>query len=102
MPAGASSTIPVGNVVSRKPADFSVAADANHGLRILYNIYKSTYVHLDVFNMKGELAGALVNGFKNPGFYSVEWTGASHPAGIYIFKLTGNDNVSTHKVIVTR
>lgn len=102
MPAGASSTIPVGNVVSRKPADFSVAASANHGFRILYNIYKSTYVHLDVFNMKGELAGALVNGFKNPGFYSVEWTGASHPAGIYIFKLTGNDNVSTHKVILTR
>jgi hypothetical protein len=64
------------------------------------------HVSLNVYDLSGRLVETLVDGAQEPGVYQVEWDGARIGSvvrsGIYFYRLTVGDNISTKKLIFLR
>lgn len=55
--------------------------------KINYEISKSSFVKLIIYNVLGQEVRVLVNEIKNAGNYSVEFNGANLPSGLYIYRI---------------
>ncbi len=55
--------------------------------KINYEISKSSFVKLIIYNVLGQEVRVLVNEIKNAGNYIVEFNGADLPSGLYIYRL---------------
>jgi Secretion system C-terminal sorting domain len=70
--------------------------------RIRYSVAESLPVKLIVFNSIGEEITTLVNEVKQPGNYYVLFDAKSLSSGIYFYKITAGDFVSTKKMILIK
>lgn len=66
---------------------------------ISYSIAKESLVKLVVFNSIGEEVLTLVNELKQPGNYSHKFDANSLSSGVYFYKITAGDFVSTRKML---
>jgi len=69
---------------------------------IRYNIPKSTYVTLKVYNITGQLVATLVNEQKAAGIYSVKWNAKNLSSGVYFYRITAGSFSDTKKVMVLK
>jgi hypothetical protein len=74
---------------------------------IRFNLNKSGYVKLSVFNLLGEKVITLVDDVKNAGSHFVTWNGknsagVSVPAGIYFYKLEMENNIQVKKMMLLK
>ncbi len=69
---------------------------------IRYEIPKSTFVTLNVYNITGQLVATLVNEQQNTGRYSVTWNGSNVSSGVYIYRLIAGNYVSVKKAILLK
>lgn len=74
----------------------------NPSTRITYKIKKEGNVYLSVFNLVGKEIAVLVNEFKLPGEYEVEFNAQDLPSGIYLYKLQINGYVSVKRMTLLR
>ncbi len=66
---------------------------------INYSIAKESPVKLIIYSSIGEEVLTLVNEFKQPGNYSFNFDANSLSSGVYFYKLTAGDFVSTKKML---
>ena len=71
-------------------------------ISIRYEIPKSAFVTLKVYNIAGQLVATLVNEQKNAGRYAVIWNAANVSSGVYIYKIKAGNFSAVKKGIVLK
>jgi len=61
-----------------------------------------TFIRLEVFNLLGKQVLTLVDKKQQPGTYEVKFDGTNLPSGLYLYKLTANENIVTKKMMLLR
>ncbi|MFC2093644.1 T9SS type A sorting domain-containing protein [Bacteroidota bacterium] len=74
----------------------------NPSTKIKFDIPKSSYVKLIVYDVLGREIKTLVNEKLNAGRYEVDWDGSDYPSGVYIYKLHTSDFVAVKKMLLTK
>ncbi len=79
----------------------------NPSTTIDYEIPRSCYVKIEVYNSIGELITTLENDFKNAGRFSILWNGKDSngknvPSGIYFYRMSANGMTLVKKMIMLR
>jgi hypothetical protein len=70
--------------------------------KISYDIPKSGFVTVKIFDILGKEIATLVNENKNPGRYIVDFDGTSFASGTYFYRLESNGFVATKKMILIK
>jgi hypothetical protein len=66
---------------------------------IQYSVPNTGYVTLEVFDLLGRVVSTLVDDFENAGEHAIEFDAAHLPSGLYLYRLTAGDEVSTKKMM---
>ena len=74
----------------------------NPTTKISYQIPKSSYVTLKVYDVLGNEIATLVNEVKPAGSYGVEFNAANLPSGVYLYRLQAGSFVQTKNMILLR
>lgn len=74
----------------------------NPSTNIEFQIPRSSFVNLVVYNSLGEEVAVLVNQNLTEGKYSVNFNAENLPSGVYIYSLQVNDFVQNHKMTLLR
>lgn len=69
---------------------------------IRYSVPKATNVQLTIFNSMGQEVKKLVNEFKSPGSYSVDFNATEFASGTYFYKLETADFTETKKMTLVK
>jgi len=69
---------------------------------IKYTLPTASNVKLEVFNVTGEKVTTLVEGFKNEGYYEVNFNASGLPSGLYLYRISAGAFVQTRKMILLR
>ena len=70
---------------------------------IKYQIPKSGFVSLKVYDILGKEVGSYVNQVQQAGEYSLNFDGSSLATGMYVYKLTaGNNTIAVKKMILAK
>lgn len=69
---------------------------------ISYQLPKSAFVNLSIYNITGQLVETIVNDYKNPGFYTVEWNASNVGSGIYFYKISAGEFTKVRKCLVVK
>jgi len=66
----------------------------NPSTTIKFEIPKTAFVTLKIYNMLGQEVAELLNEEKQPGVYEVNWNASGFASGVYFYKLTAQDIVN--------
>jgi len=72
---------------------------------IRFDIKKSGYVEIKIFDIAGRLISVLVNEKINAGSYSVGWDASAYPSGVYFKRISvdgGKSFIDTKKMILIK
>jgi len=70
--------------------------------KIKYQISRTGFVKIQVFDMLGRMIESLVNERKNPGQYELIFDAADLPSGTYFYKMEAGDNIQPRKMILMK
>jgi len=74
-----------------KPAGFMLFQNYpnpfNPVTTIVYNLPKSSFVELSIYDINGRLDETLVNEYKKPGYHTTKWNAEMKSSGIYFYKI---------------
>jgi len=71
----------------------------NPRTKIKFEIPKSSYTKLIVYDIIGREVGTLVNEQLQPGTYEIEWNASECASGVYFCKLTTDDYIQIKKMV---
>ena len=74
----------------------------NPTTKIKFDIPKSSYVKLIVYDVLGREIKTLVNEKLNAGRYEVSWPGRVYPSGVYFYKMVTDDYVSVKRMVLLK
>jgi photosystem II stability/assembly factor-like uncharacterized protein len=66
----------------------------NPSTYIEFDVSKSSFVSLKVFDVLGREVAALVNENLKPGTYEVDWNASNYPSGVYFYTLVVGENTN--------
>jgi hypothetical protein len=69
---------------------------------IRYTIAEASNVSIGVYNSAGMLVKNLVNEYRTPGVYSVNWDNVDLSNGVYFYRMNAGDFNMTHKMVVMK
>jgi len=69
---------------------------------ISYSIPKSSLVNITVYDLLGRKIAELINEKKEAGSYELNFNAENIISGLYIYKLTANENIVTKKMMLLR
>lgn len=69
---------------------------------IKFEIVKSDFVKMEIFDGLGRKIDELINAKLNAGSYSVEWNAARESSGIYYYRISTSDFTKTMKMILVK
>lgn len=69
---------------------------------ISYSLPESRNVKIRIFDMLGNEIVTLVNEYKSPGYYSIQFDGSKFPSGIYIYRMEAGEYISSKKLILIK
>jgi photosystem II stability/assembly factor-like uncharacterized protein len=69
---------------------------------IRFDIPKSGFVKIIVYDLLGREITQLVNQQMQPGSFSVDWDASNYPSGVYFYKLVVGDNTTSWEFVETR
>jgi plastocyanin len=88
------------------PEDFRIFQNYpnpfNPVTNIKFDIPKSTFVELTVYNLLGSKVEVLVNRVLESGNYTVDWDASKYSSGIYFYKLSADNFVQTRKMTLIK
>ena len=67
-----------------------------------FDLPVGVYVSLKVYNLLGQEVASLVDGFKEAGHYSVEFSTAGMGSGTYFYTLNAGGFLQTKKMVLLR
>ena len=59
-------------------------------------------VKIVIYDVLGKQVTELVNESLAPGSYEVNWDASNYPSGVYFYRLTTNDYITTRKMILIK
>jgi hypothetical protein len=74
----------------------------NPSTTISYSIPKAGNVRISVLDVLGREVAVLVNGYKTPGSYNVEFNASELSSGVYFYKITSGDFTDTKKMVLIK
>ena len=74
----------------------------NPSTNISYQLPENGYVVLKVFNSLGQEVSILVNEYKQPGLYTVEFRAENLPTGVYLYTIKVNNFLSSKKMLLVK
>jgi hypothetical protein len=74
----------------------------NPSTMIKFQIPKSNFVTLEIYNLLGQRVSTLVNDKMNAGMHAVEWNAAGLASGVYLYRLQAGKYTETKKLILLR
>lgn len=74
----------------------------NPSTKISFEIANSSETSLKIFDMTGKMVAELVNGYLQPGTYSIDFNAINFPSGMYFYKLKANSVVLTKKMLLVK
>lgn len=74
----------------------------NPATTIKFEIPKSSSVKVVVYDALGRVVETLVNEQLQPGTYSVDWSAAQYPSGVYFYRLQTEGYAETKKMLLTK
>lgn len=88
------------------PDNFNLAQNYpnpfNPSTVISYQLPVNRMVSLKVYNVIGQQVAELVNEVKQAGVHTVEFDASNLPSGVYIYKLTTGDYISSKKMLLVK
>lgn len=69
---------------------------------IPFTLSSNGVVDLAVYDIAGRRISTLVSGRMEAGNHSVTWNAENIPAGVYLYRLSAGNNVSTRKVVLVK
>jgi len=70
--------------------------------KIKFEIPKSSFVNLAVYDILGREVAKLVNEKLNAGTYLVDWNASQYPSGVYFYRLQSGDFVDVKKMLMIK
>ena len=77
-------------------------ASSNSDITINYNLNSTSDVMVDLYDMQGRLVRSIPRETVSFGNYSKTMSMEGIPAGMYVCKVTANDQVQTTKIVVSQ
>ena len=99
---------PIGiNIISNEiPKEFNLFHNFpnpfNPSTQIKFDIPKTSYVILKIFDITGKESANLVNEELKAGKYSVDWNASDLPSGVYFYKIKSGNFTATKKMILLK
>ena len=91
---------------SAVPVEFSLSQNYpnpfNPSTTIKFAIPKQVAVSLKIYDALGSEVETIVNQKMDPGFYNYQWVGTKYASGVYFYRLTAGDFVSTKKLMILK
>ena len=84
------------NIVSTYPNPF------NPQTTIEFSIPDDSEISLDIYALNGEKIVSLINGFYQPGYYSVNWDASKYSSGIYFATMTTQGFTYKQKLLLVK
>lgn len=88
------------------PEDFMLSQNYpnpfNPSTTILYNIPKSEFITLKIYDILGREVKTLINGTVNAGYHKFIFNGSSLASGIYFYRITAGDFSSVKKMVLLK
>jgi len=69
---------------------------------IKFDISKSSFVKMVVYNSLGKEVTTLVNEKLSAGSYEVSWNGSDYPSGVYFYKLITDEYLNMKKMLLVK
>jgi hypothetical protein len=70
--------------------------------QIKFDVPKSSFINLTIYDAVGKEIGVLVNENLQAGSYSVDWDASTYPSGVYFYRITAGDYVQTKKMVLVK
>ena len=74
----------------------------NPSTNITYSLPKSGFVTLKIYNLNGEEVSVLLNKEMRSGTYNVTWDAHGLPSGIYLYKISIDNNYAVRKMVLVK
>ncbi len=74
----------------------------NPTTNIDYEISEGAHVKIAVYNLRGEFIESLINSRKEPGIYSTIWDSKNQSSGVYLVKITVDNNTIVEKITLLK
>jgi len=74
----------------------------NPSTNIKFEIPKSSFVNLVVYDVLGREIAKLVNEKLNAGSYLIDWNASQYPSGMYFYKLTSGEFSEVKKMVLIK
>jgi photosystem II stability/assembly factor-like uncharacterized protein len=99
-------TIGIQQISNEVPKDFSLSQNYpnpfNPVTNIKFSITLSSFVNLTVYDASGREVETLVNGSLKAGTYNADWNAGKYTSGVYFYRITTGDFISTKKMILVK
>ncbi|MCH8011348.1 MAG: T9SS type A sorting domain-containing protein [Candidatus Marinimicrobia bacterium] len=69
---------------------------------ISYQLPKSAFVNLSIYNVTGQFVETLSNEHKSSGYYSVEWNASGVGSGLYFYRIEAGEYTETKKCVILK
>jgi len=69
---------------------------------ISYDIHKKGFVNLSVYDIQGREVTSLVNEYQSNGHHTITWDGSSFSSGLYLYRLTMDNEIITRKMLLAK
>jgi glucose/arabinose dehydrogenase len=69
---------------------------------IKFEIHKSGYVTIKIFDVAGSELSSLVNETRSPGSYNVTWDASNFPSGVYFYELRAGEYSERKKMVLVK
>ena len=92
--------------VTNIPAEFVLYQNYpnpfNPNTTIKFGIPADSKVTLEVYNVIGEIVATLLNEVMQTGYHQIELNGAGLTSGIYLYRITAGEFISTKKFVIMK
>jgi len=69
---------------------------------IKYQLPEDSRVHLEIFNVRGQLVETLVKDFQKAGYYAKSWNAAQFSSGVYFYRIKTEKFSKTRKLVLVK
>jgi len=74
----------------------------NPETRIQFALPNASHVRLEIFNILGQKVATLVNDYRNPGWYTINFNATGLSSGVYFYRIEAGVNVETRSMMIVR
>ncbi|MBK8551487.1 MAG: T9SS type A sorting domain-containing protein [Ignavibacteria bacterium] len=96
----------VNNTSENIPSEFSLYQNYpnpfNPTTKIKFDIQKTSFTKLSVYNSEGKIIETLYNGNLNAGSYEINFDRSNYPSGIYFYKLETSEYIFSKKMLLLK